>query len=83
MQLQSGDTLRALIRQRGYSMGQVARHAGCSKAFVHGLCSGAKPSCSAQLGRRIAEVLDVPFELLFNLRESRDKTRKINQKLTA
>jgi transcriptional regulator with XRE-family HTH domain len=83
MQLQSGDTLRALIRQRGYSMAQVARYAGCSKAFVHGLCSGAKQSCSVQLGRRIAEVLDVPFELLFAVDESRDATRKINQKLTA
>jgi transcriptional regulator with XRE-family HTH domain len=83
MQLQSGDTLRALIRQRGYSMAQVARCAGCSKAFVHGLCSGAKPSCSPQLGRRIAEVLDVPFELLFAMDESRETARRINHKLTA
>ncbi|TGD84307.1 XRE family transcriptional regulator [Mycolicibacterium sp. CH28] len=83
MRLQSGDTLRALIRQRGYSMAQVARCAGCSKAFMHGLCSGAKQSCSIQLGQRIAEILDVPFELLFAMNNSRRSGRRIKQKLTA
>jgi transcriptional regulator with XRE-family HTH domain len=83
MRLQSGDTLRALIHQRGYSMAQVARDAGCSKAFVHSLCSGTKKSCSAQLGQRIAETLKVPLDLLFVLDEQRDTGRKINQKLTA
>lgn len=83
MQLQSGDTLRALIRQRGYSMAQVARGAGCSKAFMHGLCSGAKQSCSVQLGQRIAEILDVPFELLFATNSSRHPGQSINKKLTA
>jgi transcriptional regulator with XRE-family HTH domain len=83
MRLQSSDTLRALIHQRGYSMAQVARDVGCSKAFVHSLCSGTKTSCSVKLGQRIAAALEVPLELLFVLDEGRGTARKIKQKLTA
>lgn len=65
MRLQSGDTLRALMRQRGYSMAQLGVRVGCSKAFIHSLCSGSKRSCSPRLGVRIAEALEAPVGLLF------------------
>ncbi|MGE0220682.1 helix-turn-helix domain-containing protein [Mycolicibacterium sp.] len=71
MRLHSGDTLRALMRQRGYSMAQLASAVNCSKAFIHALCSGAKQSCSPRLGVRIAEALDVPLDLLFSVEDSR------------
>lgn len=65
MRVQSAETLGALMRQRGFSMSRLGRYAGCSKTFIHGLCSGAKRSCSPQLGERIAEALDVPISILF------------------
>lgn len=81
VRLHSGDTLRALMRQRGYSMAQLGTRVGCSKAFIHGLCSGLKHSCSPQLGARIAEALDAPVDLLFAVSPEKINGRKINQNL--
>lgn len=70
MRLQSGDTLRAIINQRKFSMSRTGRYSGCSKSFIHALCSEEKTSCTPQLAERIAEALDVPIGLLFVLEES-------------
>lgn len=75
MRLQSGDTLRALIRQRGLNQSRLAAQAGCSPSFVNGLCAGLKPSCSDRLAARIAEILEVPTAVLFVPAESRDTGR--------
>ncbi|WP_079657106.1 helix-turn-helix domain-containing protein [Mycobacteroides abscessus] len=84
MRLQSGDTLRALMRQRKFSMSRLGRYAGCSKTFIHGLCCGAKRSCSPGLAERIAEALDVPLALLFVAEASIDSKRNVqNRTLTA
>lgn len=72
MRLQSGDTLRALIRQRGLNQSRLAAAAGCSPSFVNGLCAGTKTSCSDTLAARIAELLEVPTTVLFVPTESRD-----------
>lgn len=79
MRLQSGDTLKALMQQRGFSMARLGRYAGCSKTFIHGLCSGEKRSCTPQLGQRIAEALDVPLEILFVVKESSTSSRIIKE----
>lgn len=65
MRLTSPDTLRALIRQRGFSYEQLARYSGCSKSFVSHLTSGRKSTCTPKLAVRIAEALLVPTEILF------------------
>jgi transcriptional regulator with XRE-family HTH domain len=83
MRLQSGETLRALMRQRGFSMAALGNTVGCSKSFVHALCSGAKRSCTPQLGVRIAATLDVPLDLLFDTSESAGAPRKVSRRLTA
>lgn len=70
MKLQSAETLRALIKQRGLNQTRLALAAGCSKSFIHGLCSGERKSCTAELASRIAEVLQVPTDVLFMLSES-------------
>lgn len=72
MRLQSGDTLRALIRQRGLNQSRLATRAGCSASFINGLCAGTKTSCSDALASRIALVLEVPTQVLFVPTESRD-----------
>lgn len=70
MRLTSQDTLRALMKQRGFSMARLGRYAGCSKSFIGHLCLGTKKTCTSQLGERIAEALEVPVELLFVLETS-------------
>lgn len=65
MRLQSGETLRALIKQRGLNQSRLAVAAGCSKSFINGLCSGQRQSCSDELAGRIAGVLQVPTDVLF------------------
>lgn len=83
MRLQSGDTLKALMQQHDFSMGRLARYAGCSKTFIYGLCSGGKRSCTPQLGERIAEALDVPVRVLFVVEGSSKSSRNINTKVSA
>lgn len=83
MRLQSADTLKALMQQHDFSMARLARYAGCSKTFIHGLCSGEKRSCTPQLGERIAEALDVPVRVLFVVEGSSNSLRNIRNRVTA
>ena len=79
MRLLSGDTLRALISQRGLNQSRLAAAAGCSASFVNGLCAGSKTSCSDRLAGRIAEVLEVPTTVLFVPTGSRATVRSVKQ----
>lgn len=83
MRLQSGDTLRALIRQRGLNQTRLAAAAGCSASFINGLCAGTKSSCSDALGARIAAALEVPATVLFVPTESRDAGHNGHRQATA
>ncbi|TWS25393.1 helix-turn-helix transcriptional regulator [Tsukamurella sputi] len=80
MKLTSIETLRALMRQRGFSMQRLARYAGCSKSFIGHLCSGRKTTCTPQLAVRIAEALDVPVDLIFVVYGSADSGRNSRTK---
>ncbi|UVF60552.1 helix-turn-helix DNA binding domain protein [Gordonia phage PCoral7] len=72
MRLTSAETLKALMRQRNFSMERLGRYSGCSKSFISHLCAGRKSTCTPQLATRIAEALEVPLELLFVFNESAD-----------
>lgn len=72
MRLNSPDTLKALMKQKNYSLERMARYAGCSRGFISHLTSGRKNSCSAPLAEQIAEALDVPLDILFTRSESID-----------
>lgn len=83
MRLTSGDTLRALMRQRNFSMERLGRYSGCSKSFISHLCSEHKTTCTPQLAERIAEALEVPIEILFVLNESADSVRIVRSPKTS
>lgn len=68
--LKSADTLRALMEQDGFSHGRLARYAGCSKGFTSHLLAGRRSSCTPELGARIAEALNVPVQVLFDIHKS-------------
>lgn len=78
MKLKSADTLRALMEQDQFSLARLARYAGCSKGFISHLLSGRRSSCTTELGAKIAEALDVPATVLFEVRVS--PTSKSNDK---
>lgn len=65
MRLQSGEILRAFMRQRAISERTLARYAGCSRAFIGHLLHERKTTCTPELATRIAEALSVPLEGLF------------------
>ena len=83
MRLQSANTLRALMGQRGFSLDRMARYAGCSKGFISHLLAGRKTTCTPELALRIAEALDVPLDLLFVPSVSAPSRRPDNGKRTA
>jgi lambda repressor-like predicted transcriptional regulator len=58
-------TLRALIRQRGFSYASLGAAVGCSKQFIGFLAIGYKAGATRELAERIAEALDVPLEIIF------------------
>lgn len=70
MRLRSADTLRALMEQDDFSLGRLARYAGCSKGFISHLLSGRRFSCTTELGTKISEALGVPVTVLFEVRLS-------------
>jgi transcriptional regulator with XRE-family HTH domain len=72
MRLHSGEILRAFMNKRGISERTLARHAGCSRAFIGHLLHERKTTCTPQLATNIAEALSVPLEGLFTPRSSNE-----------
>ena len=65
MRLTSNDTLRAVMRQKGFSGARLGRYAGCSSSFIAQLGRGEKKTCTPQLAIKIVEALGVDLDLLF------------------
>lgn len=69
VRLRSAALMRELMAAanngEGYSLRDMADRLPCGKSMVHALTDGTKTTCSAGLGERIAEVLGVPFQVLF------------------
>lgn len=83
MRLRSPDTLRALMKQSDISFGQLAQYVGCSKGFISHLLAGRRRSCLPEKAERIAGVLHVPVEVLFEVKLSTSSTLSDKQKVTA
>jgi transcriptional regulator with XRE-family HTH domain len=83
MRLRSADTLRALMKQSDMSLKQLADYVGCSKGFISHLLAGRRTSCLPKTAERIAGVLHVPLEVLFEPKMSTSSTPIDNQKVPA
>jgi transcriptional regulator with XRE-family HTH domain len=70
MRLRSPDTLRALMKQSHYSLGDLADLSQCSKGFISHLLAGRRSSCTVPLADRIALALRVPTDVLFEAKMS-------------
>lgn len=80
MKLTSKETLRALIKQRGLSYGDIGQLANCHRSMISQLVNGHRKSCSADLGERIAACLGVPSEVLFVARPSASSGQDIKMR---
>lgn len=67
MRLKSGKTLRALMDQHGKSLDDVARYTDRSKGFISHLTAGRCHTCRPEVAERIADLLEVPLEVLFEV----------------
>lgn len=67
MRLKNPELLRLLMKQHDFSLARLARYAGCSKGFISHLLSGRRKTCTAPLGARISEALQVPVDVLFDV----------------
>jgi transcriptional regulator with XRE-family HTH domain len=79
MRLHSGDTLKALMKQKGIGLDRLSRSVGCDRSFISHHTSGRRTSCLPLTAARIAETLDVPLEILFDVRESTNTTLDVKQ----
>jgi transcriptional regulator with XRE-family HTH domain len=83
MRLQSPDTLKALMKQKHIGLDRLSRSVGCSRGFISHLTSGRRSSCKPLTAERIAEALDVPLNILFDVRESTTSTTDDKHKVSA
>lgn len=83
MRLRSRDTLRALMEQSHYSLGELAELSQCSKGFISHLLAGRRSSCTVELADRIALSLRIPTEVLFEAKVSTSSTSNVSGKVTA
>lgn len=69
MRLHSAERLRSFVGkpEDGCKMSQrrLARYAGVHPSFINHLTSGRRRSCDEKTARRIAEALEVPWDILF------------------
>lgn len=70
MKLRSKEILIAYMKEQDFSLGRLARYAGCSRSMISHLTSGRKTSCTGELADRIAEALHAPTAALFDERTS-------------
>src|SRR5437868_6598481 len=80
MQLKSAELLRAFVgpeEKKKTSGRKLARAVGCHPSFIDHLLMGRRSSCLPVTAQRIAEVLEVPLEVLFDP-EIPPVTRRVN-----
>ena len=95
MKLQSAERLRSFLVTRediaAYKAGRpignkmtqrgLADRVGVTGGFINHLTSGRKSACTPEVAERIAEVLGVPLEVLFDVKVSGASRQPINRQM--
>lgn len=71
------DSLTRYMRAADCSQARLARHAGCSRQFVHQLVKGQVPGCSDEVAAKIEDFLGVLPGTLFMPSRSRATGRSV------
>lgn len=83
MKLTDADLLHRYMLINGFSQARLGRYAGCSRQFIHMLVTGAKSTCTKQVGELIEEALRVLPGTLFVLKLSPATRSFVAQQRTA
>lgn len=67
MKLKSKDILRAFLESGGVSHRDLARFVECHQSFIGHLTAGRRKTCTPKTATRIAQFLNVPLEVLFDV----------------
>jgi transcriptional regulator with XRE-family HTH domain len=70
MKVRNPQVLKGLIQQKGLSYADVGRNTERDRTYIYQLASGRRSTCLPQVAVRIAQILDVPVDLLFEPRMS-------------
>ena len=80
MKLRSGATLRALMDQNGKSLRDVARYADRHWTFIGQLAREERTTCKPDVAERIADLLNVPLSVLFDVPLSSTEVHSVQNK---
>lgn len=86
MKLRSGALLRTLMDENGKSLADVGRYAQVHRTFIWALTNpdkSHKRTCRPEVATRIAELLNVPLIVLFDVGMSTDAGRSDEHGLAA
>lgn len=70
MKVRDRELLARYLRERDFSQARLGRFAGVSRQFIQQLVSGARDTCTPEVGVRIEEALQVLPGTLFAPRTS-------------
>lgn len=79
MKLRSGATLRALMDQNGKSLRDVARYADRHWTFIGQLVREERKTCKPEVAQHIADLLNVPLDVLFDVSLSSTEGHGVKQ----
>jgi transcriptional regulator with XRE-family HTH domain len=84
VRLNNREFLRVLIQDRKLSYRQIGDMAGCDRSMISQLVNGHRSTCTEDLARVIARILNVPLDLIFTPNPSAissrsDKRRKMRE----
>lgn len=82
MKLRSGATLRALMDQNGKSLRDVARYTNRHWTFIGQLAREERTTCKPEVAERIADLLNVPLSVLFDVPPSSTEVHSVHGKKT-
>lgn len=82
MQLRDHELLTKYMTDRDFTQARLGRHAEVSRQFVHQLCTGARTTCTPQVGHRIEEALNVLPGTLFVPKKSTATRHTVTHKKT-
>lgn len=83
MKLRTSELLRAFVGPepgKKMSARRLARYADVHPSFIDHLLAGRRKSCEPRTANRIAEALEVPVEVIFEVHESTTNHQCIKRK---
>lgn len=82
VRLRNREMFRILIKERNLSYRQIGDMANCHRSMISQLVNGHRGTCTEDLARVIARILNVPLDLIFEPNESAISSRNDKRRRT-